>query len=56
MRYSVKITETLQRIVEVEVDSVESAISKVKDYYRRSKIVLDSSDYVSHSVEVFNEH
>ena len=55
MRYLVQVTEVLQKVIEVDVDSAESAVNKVRNYYRNSKIVLDSSDCISHSVEVLNE-
>lgn len=45
MNLNVKITETLSKVVSVEADSVDEAISKVKDMYKNEEIVLDYSDY-----------
>lgn len=45
--FNVMITEQLQRNVEVEADSIEEALVKVKDSYSDSKIILDSEDYTN---------
>ena len=35
----------LSRIVEVEADDEKAAIEKIRQMYRKCKIVLDDSDY-----------
>ena len=45
MKYSVTIEETLSRTVEIEADSKENAIEKVKKQYKNEDIVLDSDDF-----------
>ena len=41
-----KITETLQRQIEVEASSKEEAIKKAKEQYQNQEIVLNENDYV----------
>ena len=43
MKYSVEITETLQRIVEVEADGAADAERIASDMYRHGQIVLDDT-------------
>lgn len=43
-KYKIEITETLQRVVEVEADTAAEALSKVEDDYATEKIVLDYDD------------
>ena len=45
-KYDVCITETLQRYVGVEAETMADAIAIVSDQYRAADIVLDSSDHV----------
>lgn len=52
MRFTVQITETLQRSVEIEAESAEAAETFVRRKYRTGKIVLDSVDHVGTDVEV----
>ena len=52
MRFTVQITETLQRSVDVEAESAEIAETSVRCKYRIGEIVLDSADYVGTDVEV----
>lgn len=43
-RYSVKVKEVLERIIEVEANSKEEALENVKNSYGSSDIVLDYED------------
>lgn len=52
MKYNVQITETLQRIVEVEATSAEDACVSVRQMYRNEEIVLDEGDYKGADFEV----
>ncbi len=45
--FSIEIEETLSRTVEVEANSAEEAISKLKKSYQNQEIVLSSEDYVT---------
>ena len=46
MKYKVEITETLQRIVEVEAEHEIDAIREVRSLYRSGDEVLDANDFV----------
>lgn len=46
-KYTIEITETLQKRVSVLADSKDQAYKKVKEMYQNEDIILDSSHYVS---------
>ena len=46
MKYKIEITETLQKIVEIDAKDEESALITTKQLYREEKIVLDSTNYI----------
>lgn len=45
-KFTVEITETLQRQIEVEAEDDNEAISKVEEMYRNEEVVLDSGDHI----------
>lgn len=45
MKYKVRVEELLSRIVEVEADNDEEAKEKVKEMYKKQKIVLGAEDF-----------
>lgn len=45
-KFTVEITETLQRQIEVEAVDENEAISKVEEMYRDEEVVLDSGDHI----------
>ena len=49
------ITETLQRVVEVEATTMEEAIEKAKQAYRDEEIVLDYNDFIKNNFEVVED-
>lgn len=51
MNFNIEITETLRRVVTVEADTIEEAISKVENRYDNGTIVLDSSHYVDTEIK-----
>jgi hypothetical protein len=51
--FRIEIQEFLSRIIEVEAETEVEAISKVRQMYRKEEIVLDSSDYVTTEIEVY---
>ena len=55
MKYYVSITETLNKIVCVEANSVEEAENKVAEKYHADEITLTSKDYVGDEIEVDDE-
>ena len=54
-KYQVEIDETLSRIIEVEAENENDAVSKIKDLYRQEKIVLDSNDYLDTEIEIYGK-
>ena len=44
-KYKVEVTETLQRVMEVDADNKEQAEAQVREMYRREEIVLDEGDF-----------
>lgn len=45
-KFTVEVTETLQRRVEVEAEDEKSALDIALNMYREEEIVLDYNDYV----------
>lgn len=52
MKVKVQITETLQRVIELDVPNEEVAIDIVTDQYNADELVLDASDYRDVEIEV----
>lgn len=48
--FKVEITEVLQKIIDVEADSLEEALSKVKLKYKKEQIILDSSNLIETNI------
>lgn len=55
MTYKISITETLERVVEVEADTVEEALSKVENDYCEYKINLDGDDCINFEIKECKE-
>lgn len=51
-KYRIEITETLSRTIEVEAESEEVAVKKVRQMYRNGDIILDASDYIETEISV----
>lgn len=51
MRFAIQITETLQRVIEVEAGSVEDAEMAVRRQYHSGETILDASDHVETEIE-----
>lgn len=52
-KYIIEITETLQRMIEVEAKDEKSAILDVAERYKKGEIVLDSSDFIEYEIKGF---
>jgi len=52
--FKIEIQELLSRIIEMEAETKDEAVSKVRELYRKEEIVLDSDDYVSTEIEIYN--
>lgn len=51
-KYNVQITEYLQRIITVEAESDEDAITIVESEYDLGHLVLDYSDFTGKDIDV----
>lgn len=51
--FKIEITETLQKQVEVEANSEEDAISRIRNQYYQANIVLDESNYIDTQFDLF---
>jgi hypothetical protein len=54
-KYSIEVLEVLSRVVEVEAVNEDDAIERVRQMYRKCKIVLDDSDYKVTEISVKDE-
>lgn len=55
MIYKVEITETLQKVVEVEADTLNEAILKVCEGYNHEQHILDANDFVGVDIKEYKE-
>lgn len=53
--YTVEITETLQRTIEVTADDKQDALLKAKELYNAEEVILDASDHVSTTYAIPSE-
>jgi len=51
--FKIEIQEFLSKIIEVEAENIEEAVTKVKKLYKDEEIVLDSEDYVTTEIKEF---
>ena len=45
MKINIEVKETLTRVIAVDAETVDDAISKVEDMYFREEVVLDYADF-----------
>lgn len=55
MKFKVQITETLQRIVEVDAEDIDDVIAKVEWDHEQGEIVLDADDFVDVHFSIIEE-
>lgn len=55
MNYKIEIKETLSRIIEIEAEDKNEAITKVKEQYKNQEIILDDSDYIDTEFNIYRE-
>jgi hypothetical protein len=48
--FKVEITEILQKRIQVEANSLDEALKKVKLKYQKEQIILDSSDLIEMNI------
>lgn len=51
--FKIEIQEFLSKIIEVEAENIEEAVTKVKKLYQDEEIVLDSEDYVTTEINQY---
>lgn len=51
MKYIIQVSELLATRLEIEAETSEEAIQKVKDKYYDSDIILEADDYADGSVQ-----
>lgn len=51
--FKIEVQEFLSRIIEVEAETKDEAISKVLQLYRDEEIVLDFNDYVLTEIDEY---
>ena len=51
-KYTVEITETLSRIIEIDADSEELAVEQVRLMYQNCDIIMEASDYIETEISV----
>ncbi|MDD2434594.1 MAG: DpnD/PcfM family protein [Bacilli bacterium] len=56
MIYKVEITETLQKTVEIEAESLDEAIKIVKKCYYQCEYILDYSNYFNTEFDLINDN
>lgn len=44
--FNIEITETLQKIIEIEADNEEDALHKVMRMYKNEEVILDYDNFV----------
>ena len=50
--FKIEVQEFLSRIVEVEANSKDEAVSLVRKLYQNQEIVLDDSDFIHNEIDV----
>ncbi len=54
-KYKIKVTETLQRVIDVETENFDEALDKIRAEYKQEKIVLDWSDFIDVEFDIFKD-
>ena len=56
MKYKFEITETLQKMVEIEAENIDEAYRLVKEKYFKEEIILSDVDYIDTTIEEINDY
>jgi len=51
--FKIEVQEFLSRIVEIEANNIDEAISRVKKMYQNEEIVLDNEDFVTTEIDEY---
>lgn len=44
--FKIEVQEFLSKIIEIEANDIDDALSRVKETYQNEEIILDSSNYI----------
>ena len=50
MIFSIEVSETNCKVLDIEADTVDDAVDIVSEQYKAGDIVLDSSDFVDYEI------
>lgn len=50
--YKIEITETLQRIIEIDASCEKDAYDIINNQYKNEEIVLNSSDFIDKAINI----
>jgi hypothetical protein len=53
--YKIEITETLQKIVDIEAKNDEEAYNIVREKYKNEELILTDKDFVDTEIKVYKE-
>ncbi|PIX06444.1 MAG: protein dpnD [Flavobacteriales bacterium CG_4_8_14_3_um_filter_35_10] len=51
--FKIEIQEILSRIVKIEANNIDEAISKAKEKYQKEEIVLGDEDYLTTEIDEY---
>lgn len=51
--FKIEIQEFLSKIIDIEAENINEAVSKTKKMYQNGEIILDSDDYVTTEIDEF---
>lgn len=52
-KFKIEITETLQKVVEIDANDVDDALNIAKQQYRNQNIILDDQDLTNTRISLF---
>lgn len=55
-KFKIEIVEILQRVVEIEAESVDTAIETITQKYKSEEIVLDWNDFIETNIDIFVDY
>lgn len=54
-KFKIKITETLQKVIEVEAENLTEAVGTVEDMWYGSEVILTADDFIQVDFSEFKE-
>lgn len=54
-KFKIKITETLQKVIEVEAENLTEAVGTVEDMWYGSDVILTADDFIQVDFSEFKE-